>query len=37
MARRRPDYQTWGSGFVIGLMVGCAATFLYLQIAGVCQ
>lgn len=34
MARRGFDYQTWGSGIVLGFVLGCAATVIYLQVGG---
>jgi hypothetical protein len=37
MARRGFDYPTWGSGIVLGFVVGCLLTFTYLQIVGACQ
>ena len=37
MARRGFDYQTWGGGIVLGIVVGCLLTLLYLQAGGVCE
>ena len=37
MARRGFDYQTWGSGILLGFVLGCLATFTYLQIGGACE
>ena len=36
MARRTRGYE-WGSGFAMGLVVGCLLTVLYVQMSGVCQ